>query len=50
MWKWSVMVLCGVQAIWAAHHVVGYDVWSLLAGAVVAVDIFILLAVQRMRK
>jgi hypothetical protein len=49
MWKWTVMVLCGVQAIWAAHYVVGYDAWSLLAGAVIVFDIVTLFAVQRVR-
>jgi hypothetical protein len=50
MWKWSVMGLAGVQAIWAAHSVVGYDVESLFAGMVIVLDIFILVVVQRMRK
>lgn len=50
MWKWSVMGLAGVQAVWAVHHVVGYDAWSLFAGMVIALDIVILLAVQRMPK
>ncbi len=50
MWKWSVITLCGIQAIWAAHSVTGYDAESYLAMAVIAVDIFILLAVSRMRR
>ena len=50
MWKWSVMGLAGVQAVWAAHHVVGYDVESFFAGAVIILDLFILVAILRMRK
>ena len=48
MWKWSVMTLCGVQAIWAAHTVTGYDAESFLAIAVITIDILILFTVSRM--
>ena len=46
MWKFALMTLCGVQAIWAAHYVVGFDFWSLLAVLVIMFDISVLFAVR----
>jgi hypothetical protein len=50
MWKWTVMVLCGTEAIWAAQYVTKYDVESFFAGLVIVVCLFGLVVVSRMRR